>query len=206
MEPYAWRRIYTFCIRQPTSQHPVGSSLVIPKSPQIHMFFYLPFCVPCVFLLPASQQYTCTNFLLDIFFLWPMAQSAPAVEVVLAFRGPCPRAWHCKGARLIANKIIKDVLVIHSNTCNLTRVTQLHIIVCVCVCVCLMAVTDYWTQVQADPCNHSENPGKEKCLRQKSCKTIREERKKERWKGRKEEKKEGRKKERKKKKRRKTPE
>ena len=35
MEPYAWRRIYTFCIRQPTSQHPVGSSLVIPKSPQI---------------------------------------------------------------------------------------------------------------------------------------------------------------------------
>ena len=34
MEPYAWRRIYTFCIRQPTSQHPVGSSLVIPKSPQ----------------------------------------------------------------------------------------------------------------------------------------------------------------------------
>ena len=34
MEPYAWQRIYTFCIRQPTSQHPVGSSLVIPKSPQ----------------------------------------------------------------------------------------------------------------------------------------------------------------------------
>ena len=34
MEPYAWRRIYTFCIRQPTSQHLVGSSLVIPKSPQ----------------------------------------------------------------------------------------------------------------------------------------------------------------------------
>ena len=33
MEPYAWRRIYTFCIRQPTSLHPVGSSLVIPKSP-----------------------------------------------------------------------------------------------------------------------------------------------------------------------------
>ena len=37
MEPYAGRRIYTFCIRQPTSQHPVGSSLVIPKSPQRHM-------------------------------------------------------------------------------------------------------------------------------------------------------------------------
>ena len=35
MEPYVWRRIYTFRIRQPTSQHPVGSSLVIPKSPQI---------------------------------------------------------------------------------------------------------------------------------------------------------------------------
>ena len=35
MEPYAWRRIYTFRIRQPTSQHPVGSSLVIPKSPQM---------------------------------------------------------------------------------------------------------------------------------------------------------------------------
>ena len=35
MEPYAWRRIYTFRIRQPTSQHPVGSSLVIPKSPQV---------------------------------------------------------------------------------------------------------------------------------------------------------------------------
>ena len=35
MEPYAWRRIYTFCIRQPTSQRPVGSSLVIPKSPQV---------------------------------------------------------------------------------------------------------------------------------------------------------------------------
>ena len=35
MEPYAWRRIYTLRIRQPTSQHPVGSSLVIPKSPQV---------------------------------------------------------------------------------------------------------------------------------------------------------------------------
>ena len=35
VEPYAWRRIYTFRIRQPTSQHPVGSSLVIPKSPHI---------------------------------------------------------------------------------------------------------------------------------------------------------------------------
>ena len=38
MEPYAWRRIYTFRIRQPTSQHPVGSSLVIPKSPQTRDF------------------------------------------------------------------------------------------------------------------------------------------------------------------------
>ena len=38
MEPYAWRRIYTFCIRQPTSLHPVGSSLVIPKSPQYNSF------------------------------------------------------------------------------------------------------------------------------------------------------------------------
>jgi len=36
-----------------------------------------------------------------------------------------------QGARLAANKIIKDVLVIHSNTCSLTRVTQLHIVVCV---------------------------------------------------------------------------
>ena len=34
VEPYAWRRVYTFCIRQPTSQYPVGSFLVIPKSPQ----------------------------------------------------------------------------------------------------------------------------------------------------------------------------
>ena len=34
MEPYAWRRVYTFCIRQPTSQYPVGSFLVIPKSQQ----------------------------------------------------------------------------------------------------------------------------------------------------------------------------
>ena len=33
VEPYAWRRVYTFRIRQPTSLHPVGSSLVIPKSP-----------------------------------------------------------------------------------------------------------------------------------------------------------------------------
>ena len=35
VEPYAWRRIYTFCIRQPTSLHPVGSPLVIPKSPHL---------------------------------------------------------------------------------------------------------------------------------------------------------------------------
>ena len=41
MEPYAWRRIYTFCIRQPTSQHPVGSSLVIPKSPQVSICAWL---------------------------------------------------------------------------------------------------------------------------------------------------------------------
>ena len=34
MEPYAWRRVYTFCIWQPTSQHPVGSFLLISKSPQ----------------------------------------------------------------------------------------------------------------------------------------------------------------------------
>ena len=34
MEPYAWRRVYSFCIRQPTSQYPVGSFLLIPKSPQ----------------------------------------------------------------------------------------------------------------------------------------------------------------------------
>ena len=43
MEPYAWRRIYTFCIRQPTSQHPVGSSLVIPKSPQVLNYVWLCF-------------------------------------------------------------------------------------------------------------------------------------------------------------------
>ena len=42
--------------------------------------------------------------------------------------GPCPRAQHGKGARLASNKIIKNILVIHSNTCSLTRVTQLHII------------------------------------------------------------------------------
>ena len=41
MEPYAWRRIYTFRIRQPTSQHPVGSSLVIPKSPHIYRVIFL---------------------------------------------------------------------------------------------------------------------------------------------------------------------
>jgi len=39
--------------------------------------------------------------------------------------GPCPTA------RLAANKIINDLLVIHSNTCSLTRVIQLHIAVCV---------------------------------------------------------------------------
>ena len=42
-----------------------------------------------------------------------------------------------------------------------------HHSVCVYVCVCLMAVADYRAQVRADPCNHRENPGKEKCLRQK---------------------------------------
>ena len=28
VEPYAWRRVYTFCIWQPTSQYPVGSFIV----------------------------------------------------------------------------------------------------------------------------------------------------------------------------------
>ena len=50
---------------------------------------------------------------------WAIGQSDHA-------RGPA-----MQGARLAANKIIKDVLVIHSNTCSLTRVTQLHIVVCV---------------------------------------------------------------------------
>jgi len=45
--------------------------------------------------------------------------------------GPCPRARHCKGPAWLTNKIIKDVLVIHSNTCSLSWVTQLHIVVCV---------------------------------------------------------------------------
>ena len=36
MEPYAWRRVYTFCIWQPTSQYPVESFLLIPKSPQVN--------------------------------------------------------------------------------------------------------------------------------------------------------------------------
>ena len=28
VEPYTWRRVYTFCMWQPTSQHPVGSFIV----------------------------------------------------------------------------------------------------------------------------------------------------------------------------------
>ena len=33
MEPYAWRRVYTFCMWQPTSQRPVGSFIVNSKIP-----------------------------------------------------------------------------------------------------------------------------------------------------------------------------
>jgi len=42
-----------------------------------------------------------------------------------------PEGLALQGAGLAANKIIKDVLVLHSNTCSLTRVTQLHIVVLV---------------------------------------------------------------------------
>ena len=38
VEPYAWRRVCTFCIWQPTSQYPVGSFLLIPKSPQAFLY------------------------------------------------------------------------------------------------------------------------------------------------------------------------
>ena len=33
-----------------------------------------------------------------------------------------------QGARLAGDKIINDVLIIHSNTCRLTRVNQLYVI------------------------------------------------------------------------------
>ena len=84
------------------------------------------------------------------------------------------------GGRLAGNKMIKDVLVIHPNTSSLIRVTLQHIIANVC----LMAVEDYRAQVRADLCNHRENPGKEKCLRQKSNKISEERKKKERKKER----------------------
>ena len=41
-----------------------------------------------------------------------------------------PEGPALQGVRLAANKLIKHV-VMHSDTCSLTRVTQLHIAVCV---------------------------------------------------------------------------
>ena len=62
MEPYAWRRIYTFRIRQPTSQHPVGSSLVIPTSPQINGFLFGLFLYEILYLKEYFKSFASSKY------------------------------------------------------------------------------------------------------------------------------------------------